>query len=102
MESSPRAPKKVTAYFQEKSALCELEIEKQIIHANHSWIQINLLTGRTHQIRAQLSAMQAPLIGDGLYGAQQIWKKESIALRAFELEFMWNDRVCLFKLSDEF
>ncbi|KAF3617648.1 RNA pseudouridine synthase 6, chloroplastic [Capsicum annuum] len=29
--------------------------------------QINLLTGRTHQIRAQLAACSAPLVGDSMY-----------------------------------
>jgi hypothetical protein len=28
---------------------------------------IRLLTGRTHQIRAQMAALQAPLLGDALY-----------------------------------
>ena len=28
---------------------------------------IELLTGRTHQIRAQLSAVGCPLLGDGIY-----------------------------------
>lgn len=102
MESSPRAPKKVTAYFQEKSALCELEIEKQSVQSNFSWFQINLLTGRTHQIRAQLSAMEAPILGDTLYGATLPWSNAGIALRAFELEFVWNDKTCLHRLSEEF
>lgn len=102
MESSPRAPKKVTEFFQEKSALCELEITQQRILADHSWVKINLLTGRTHQIRAQMSAMQAPLLGDTLYGATAPWKGPGIALRACEIEFIWNDKSCVFKLAEDF
>ncbi len=102
MESSPRAPKKVTEFFQEKSALCELDIEKQIVHDDHSWLKINLITGRTHQIRAQLSAVQAPLLGDTLYGAKSSWKTKGIALKACEIEFFWNDQSCCYKLNDMF
>lgn len=102
MESSARAPKVVTDFFKEKSALCELEIEKQIINSDHSWLRINLLTGRTHQIRAQLSAVQSPLLGDVLYGSTQSWRSPGIALRACELEFLWNDKSCLFRLPEDF
>ncbi len=102
MESSARAPKVVTDFFKEKSALCELEIEKQIINSDHSWLRINLLTGRTHQIRAQLSAVQSPLLGDVLYGSTQSWRGPGIALRACELEFLWNDKSCLFRLPEDF
>jgi len=102
METSLRAPKKVTEYFQEKSALCELDIEQQKIFADHSWIKINLMTGRTHQIRAQTSAMQAPIIGDTLYGSKMPYGKNGIALRACELGFTWNDKTYEFKLPEEF
>ena len=102
MESSPRAPKKVTEFHQENSALCELEILEQKVDTNSSWIKINLLTGRTHQIRAQVSAMGAPILGDTLYGSQIPWKTNAIALRACEIEFMWNSKIQLFKLSENF
>lgn len=102
MESSLRAPKKVTEYFQEKSALCELEIENQVIQNNLSWIRINLLTGRTHQIRAQTSAMKAPIVGDKLYGSVLERSNNSIALRACEIEFLWNERAYQFQLSEDF
>ncbi len=34
----------------------------------YSLLEIELLTGRTHQIRAQLAAIGHPLLGDGKYG----------------------------------
>lgn len=101
METSLRAPKKVTEYFQEKSALCELDVEQQVIGPDTSWIKINLMTGRTHQIRAQTSAMQAPICGDVLYGSKTIWPKNGIALRACEIGFTWNDKTYEFKLPEQ-
>lgn len=37
--------------------------------ANHTLVQIQLHTGRTHQIRVHFSATQHPVAGDTLYGA---------------------------------
>lgn len=102
MEPTLRAPKKVTEFFQEKSALCELEIEKQVIQNDSSWVKINLITGRTHQIRAQTSAMQAPIRGDTLYGSKISWPKNGIALRACEISFTWNDKTFVFNLPETF
>jgi len=33
-----------------------------------AWLEINLLTGRTHQIRVHLKAVGHPLVGDPVYG----------------------------------
>lgn len=40
-----------------------------------SLVEVDLLTGRTHQIRAHLAYMGFPIIGDGKYGKNQINKK---------------------------
>lgn len=37
-------------------------------YKNHSLVEVELLTGRTHQIRAQMAHIGHPLLGDGKYG----------------------------------
>ena len=50
-------------------------------------LKIKLGTGRSHQIRAQLSAIGHPIVGDVKYGAKEVLKDQSIALAATSLTF---------------
>lgn len=102
MEPSPRAPKTVSDVFNETWDFCELKIEQQKKLSSHSWVKINLLTGRTHQIRSQMSFIQATILGDGLYGSEMTWAENKIALRAQFIEFNWLNQIHQFELSDEF
>lgn len=88
MEPSPRAPKTVSPSMREKWLKCELIIEQgeAFTEEGHTLLEISLLTGRTHQIRAQLSALGFPICGDRAYGAQEDGGNK-IALEAFELSF---------------
>lgn len=52
-----------------------------------SLLQLDLITGRYHQIRAQLAAIGHPVIGDGKYGSAISYKKEQIALLHAEMRF---------------
>ncbi|KAF8391509.1 hypothetical protein HHK36_023814 [Tetracentron sinense] len=45
--------------------------------------KINLLTGRTHQVRAQLAACCAPIVGDSMYMPAAIAEKASPGLNPF-------------------
>ncbi|VGO12934.1 Ribosomal large subunit pseudouridine synthase C [Pontiella desulfatans] len=53
---------------------------------NQTLLQVDLETGRYHQIRAQLAAIGCPIAGDGKYGAKQTSKDGSIALHHRRLE----------------
>lgn len=51
-------------------------------------LEIKLLTGRHHQIRAQLSAIGCPIKGDVKYGFDRTNKDGSIHLHAYQLQFI--------------
>lgn len=51
-------------------------------------LEVNLLTGRHHQIRAQLAAMGCIIKGDVKYGARRSNKDRSIHLHAWKLSFL--------------
>lgn len=47
-----------------------------------SLLEVELLTGRTHQIRAHLASIGHPLLGDGKYGVNQQNKKHGVFRQA--------------------
>ncbi len=50
-----------------------------------SLVEIELVTGRTHQIRVQFASRKMPLVGDGKYGSRD--NKASMALWSHKVEF---------------
>jgi len=54
-------------------------------------LEINLLTGRHHQIRAQLAAIGSPIKGDVKYGFRRGNRDRSIHLHAQQLTFINPD-----------
>ena len=50
-------------------------------------LKVEPITGRTHQIRAHLSAMGCPIVGDNKYGYPRGSSKGSICLHSRSLEF---------------
>lgn len=54
---------------------------------NYNLIEVELLTGRHHQIRCQLAKMGCPIKGDLKYGAERSNPDGSISLHAFQVTF---------------
>jgi 23S rRNA pseudouridine1911/1915/1917 synthase len=75
-----------------RSAILHYRIKERLSHA--SWLEIQLETGRTHQIRLQASTRGFPILGDYQYGANQSFGPEVseprdrwIALHARQISF---------------
>lgn len=66
-----------------KEAILEYEKIAESQEKALSLVKIRLLTGRTHQIRAQLASRGNMLYGDGKYGAKD---NDKIALHSYMLE----------------
>ena len=78
-----------TSYVVDKTKgkLAILDYELIEYKDNLSLVKINLITGRSHQIRVQFSSRGYPLVGDQRYNKNPI-KNVSIALFAKRLEFI--------------
>ncbi len=63
----PKNRMKYTTSEEGKASLTEYKLIKEF--KKGSWLEINLHTGRTHQIRVHLSAIGNPVVGDKLYGS---------------------------------
>ncbi len=72
---------------QSGSQYAELSFTKLISDDNKSLVQIDLETGRFHQIRSQLAHIGHPIIGDVKYGSRIKMEDHEILLRACKLEF---------------
>lgn len=60
---------------------------------NLSLVRVELLTGRTHQIRAHLAHMGHPLLGDGKYGTNKLNKEKGYkkqCLYSYRLQFSFT------------
>ena len=55
---------------------------------NYKLLEVNLMTGRHHQIRCQLAAMGCPIKGDLKYGAPRSNPDGSISLMSRRVEFI--------------
>ncbi|NLJ71154.1 MAG: RluA family pseudouridine synthase [Clostridiaceae bacterium] len=88
---------------QTKYQKCELSYQLQdyLSESDLSLIEVDLKTGRSHQIRAQMRAHHHPLVGDRLYGKITDLDRntDGPALYASFIQFKHptKDELCIFK-----
>jgi 23S rRNA pseudouridine1911/1915/1917 synthase len=56
-------------------------------------VEVQLHTGRTHQIRVHLSALKHPVVGDTLYGAAAQWRVGKVTLPDLHRNFLHAARI---------
>lgn len=86
---------KVTVFETETKDSLPIETEYEPIWTNGfcTLLEVHLITGRTHQIRAHLASQKHPIIGDYKYGNRKVnddykakYRLESQLLHAYRLE----------------
>lgn len=80
----------VRAHMSARSGSKEATLQYKVIGELDGKIllAVNPLTGRPHQIRAQLSKIGCPILGDLKYGATYALPKQIIALHCAEMKFI--------------
>ena len=81
---------KSTSYISKVNDTKESILEYKTIKNldNYFLLEINLKTGRHHQIRCQLSSIGSPVKGDLKYGAKRSNKNGGISLHSRKIEFI--------------
>lgn len=82
---------KVTVYPQKRNGAKEIRTKYSVKAENKglSLIEVELLTGRTHQIRAHFASIGHPLLGDGKYGTNELNK----AYGGYKKQFLYSYRL---------
>lgn len=77
------------AYTEEQPGTERAEIRYRVLGSSERYhlLEIQLITGRHHQIRAQLAAIGCPVKGDVKYGFRRGNRDRSIHLHAWKIAF---------------
>ena len=99
------------AHNAEPDMINNIETEYIPVASNDRFtlLKVNLITGRTHQIRAHLASLGHPIAGDVKYGSRQINKQmsdryhiKSQMLHAYELDYPQRDLCVRTDIPKEF
>jgi tRNA pseudouridine32 synthase/23S rRNA pseudouridine746 synthase len=84
----PNRPKQHVNHATGKPSLTRYSLLSHDAANNTSLLELEPITGRTHQLRVHLSAMGHPILGDTLYGGMVANSAERLLLHARLLSFV--------------
>ena len=85
IDRDPIRRKQMAVARDGKPAITEFTVIERFADGK-ALVQVNLLTGRTHQIRVHMAFIECPIVGDGVYG----FRKQ----RLLERQFLHASRLC--------
>jgi len=68
----PNRPKQKVCYEQGKSAHTRYQVLERDTHNNQSRMQLEPVSGRTHQLRVHMLSLGHPILGDRLYAPDDV------------------------------
>lgn len=79
----------------EKTGYKKMITKYQVLQSYHNYhlIEIELITGKSHQIRAQFSRIGNPIFGDVRYGGTHNGQYQSLS--AYKIHFFYNEEITL-------
>lgn len=81
----PKLRQQMTTSLSGRSALTEYKVINQ--NNGFAYIEVNLITGRTHQIRVHMKSIHHPILGDPIYGPKKVYGTTGPFLHASKLSF---------------
>lgn len=92
VKKNPRENKMLFSRTAQPGAVpCSTKYHCISVNGRTSLVEVELLTGRTHQIRASMAAIGCPIAGDVKYGATPDGKRRFQHLTAYKLIFALQD-----------
>ena len=69
---------------------------------SYTLLDIDLITGRNHQIRAHFEYLKTPIVNDTLYGAKKVneLNQNTICLQSYNIEFKLFDKDYKFSINE--
>ncbi len=105
VKGSLSVPMTIDKPVQNKKAITQILAQKINTERQESLLDIQILTGRKHQIRQHLSDIGYPIIGDRLYALQKTEEQTiDLALTAYKIRFIspFDHTLKEYELGSEF
>ena len=94
VKNSIKVMKDDLVYFENHKKIIQKAISNlKIIKSNegYSFLELNPITGRKHQLRKQLLNIGNPIVGDNKYFLNNRKKNKNLMLHAYKIKFMINN-----------
>lgn len=83
----PNRPRQKVDFAMGKRSLTRFRTLQRDVHGQRSRVELEPVTGRSHQLRVHLATLGHPIVGDELYGSGTLDSGVRLHLHATELRF---------------